>query len=194
MRGADEVAVGRVVARAFDAYPSALDSPPKTRRIFLAPTMNERRSLEITGSIQSGPFTLDHQALADFPSSAHVPDVGALVAGRKGSAVRLAAIVARARPLASARFVNIQSVDPKFAVSVPIDEVLEHGLVVYAVDGAPLAADKGGPFRLLVCGHDDECVNVKQLARLEFAEVRGRDTRPTNDEEHQKLHAKKRAT
>ena len=154
--------------------------------------MNERRSLEITGSIQNGPVVLDYQALAAFPASAQVPDVGALVPGRKGRGVRLSAIVARVAPRPSARFVNIQSADPKFAVSVPISDVLEQGIVVYELDGAPLAADKGGPFRLLVCGHDDECVNVKQLARLELADLRGRDTRPADDAEHRALHARKK--
>jgi 2-dehydropantoate 2-reductase len=155
--------------------------------------MNERRSLEITGSIRHAPLVLDRETLAAFPASAQVPDVGALVPGRAGRGVRLSAIVARAAPESNVRFVNIQSADPKFAVSVPIGEVLEHGIVVYELDGAPLAAEKGGPFRLLVCGHADECVNVKQLARLEFTPAAGRDTRPADDAAHRALHAKKKS-
>ena len=85
---------------------------------------------------------------------------------------------------------NLASSDPKFAVSVLLDELPRGALVVYELDGAPLPPEKGGPFRFLVPGHTDECVNVKQLARIELARERGRDTRPADDAEHRKLHGK----
>jgi len=58
-------------------------------------------------------------------------------------------------------------------------------------DGAALSDAKGGPFRLLVPGHADECVHVKQVAKIELSERMARDTRPKDDAEHAKLHKKK---
>ena len=147
-------------------------------------------TLEIAGTSRAGGLRLAASDLAALPSSAQVADVGTLIAGRKGRAVRLAAIVDLARPSSATRHLNITSRDPAFAVSVPLDEVRDRALVVYELDGLPLDPAKGGPFRLLVCGHPDECVNVKELVRLEFSDRPGRDTRPKDDAEHQALHRK----
>jgi 2-dehydropantoate 2-reductase len=153
--------------------------------------MTSSLRLAVSGALLGPALSLDACDLAAFPAADQVPDVGALVPGRTGRGVRLAALLARARPSAEARWLSAASQDPAFAVSVPLEEVREQGIVVYEQDGAPLAPEKGGPFRLLVRGHPDECVNVKQLARLELAAARGRDTRPADDAEHAALHRKK---
>lgn len=147
--------------------------------------------LEIAGLAQS-PLRLTRADLDALPASARVADVSVLVPGRAGSAVRLAALFERAQVLPGAKFLDVASRDPGFAVSVPLGE-LDGALVVYSVSGAPLAPDKGGPFRLLVPGHADECVHVKGVARLTLSAARGRDTRPVDDAEHAKLHAQKKA-
>lgn len=152
--------------------------------------MDETPRLHLTGSLLAGPASFAAADLAALPAAAQVQDVGALVPGRKGRGVRLAALLERARPDGAARWLNIASRDPSFAVSVPLDEVRADGIVVYELDGAPLPPAKGGPFRLLVCGHPDECLNVKELARLELSPVPGRDTRPKDDAEHAALHRK----
>lgn len=149
---------------------------------------------EITGSIAAKPFQLGLDDCLAFPDCDQVADVGELMPGRRGRALRLAAILARARPDRSARFLWVASCDPAFAISLPLEEVAERAVVVYADQGAPLAPGKGGPFRLLVPGHPDECVHVKQLARLELASHAGRDTRPIDDAEHAQLHLKKKGT
>ena len=154
---------------------------------------DENPRLSVAGALDGPALALDRRDLAALPAAAQVPDVGALVPGRKGRGVRLAALLERARPSRAARFLNIASLDPAFAVSVAVDEVREEGIVVYELDGAPLSAEKGGPFRLLVRGHADECVNVKQLARLELSATPGRDTRPQDDAEHAALHKKSKA-
>jgi hypothetical protein len=136
-------------------------------------------------------LALDRASLAGVDARAQIADVGTIVPGKRGRGVRLAAIAERAGTDAGARYVHIGSSDPKFAVSVPIAEVLGAGIVVFELDGAPLPGAFGGPFRLLVPGHPDECVNVKQLARLEFALAPGRDTRPKDDAEHARMHANK---
>lgn len=151
---------------------------------------DETPRLTVAGTLEGPALALDARDLAALPSAAQVPDVGLLVPGRKGRGVRLSALLERARPARAARWLNIASLDPGFAVSVPIDEVRAEGIVVYELDGAALAREKGGPFRLLVCGHPDECLNVKQLARLELSATPGRDTRPKDDVEHAALHKK----
>lgn len=152
--------------------------------------MHDPERLSLDGAIELRPLLLGRADLAALPASAQIPDVGLLVPGRKGRGVRLAALLERARPAADARYLNIASRDPSFAVSVPLDEVRAAGIVVYELDGAPLEPAKGGPFRLLVAGHPDECLNVKELVRLELSPDPGRDTRPKDDAEHAALHRK----
>lgn len=147
--------------------------------------------LEVSGEVRSGAIAWTKEKLASLPAAAQIADVGALVPGRRGAAVRLSALLERAGRLPTARYVDVASKDPAFAVSVPIAE-LDEAVVMYAVDGVALAPEKGGPFRLLVPGHADECVNVKQVVRIALSRERGRDTRPIDDEEHEKLHACKR--
>ncbi len=125
-----------------------------------------------------------------LPNAAQVGDVGSLVPGRAGRAVRLSALLASAGASAGAGHLHVSSRDPAFAVSIPLAEA-EGAVVVYALGDGPLPESKGGPFRLLVPGHADECVHVKQLARIELSDRPGRDTRPKDDAEHAKLHKKK---
>ena len=149
-------------------------------------------TFEIRGRIAS-PLALDIEGCRAFPPAAQIADAGTLVRGKQGRALRLSAILERARPAPGARFANISSSDPAFAISVPLEELAERAVVIYAAAEGPLAAQQGGPFRLLVPGHPDECVNVKQLAAIEISDKPGRDTRPSDDAEHAKLHAKKKA-
>jgi len=145
--------------------------------------------LEVLGEVERA-LVLDRTALAAMEAG-QVADVGALVPEKRGRGVRVAALLERAGLKPDAVHVHIASSDPRFAVSVPIDEV-RAGIVVYELDGAALPASSGGPFRLLVPAHPDECVNVKALARLELARASGRDTRPKDDAEHARLHESRR--
>jgi 2-dehydropantoate 2-reductase len=147
----------------------------------------------IVGTPGSLGLSLSFADLAAMPENVQVRDVSALVPGRAGSGVRLAALLERARATARARYVNIASGDPAFAVSLPLSEAAG-AVVVYSLDGAELPEGKGGPFRLLVPGHRDECVHVKQVARIELSDRPGRDTRPIDDAEHERLHRKKKGT
>ena len=148
--------------------------------------------LWIGGEGAAHPRAWKFEDLRALPAREQIADVGVLVRGRKGSGVRLSALLDRSAPREDARFLDVASQDPAFAVSVPLGEVAREGVVVYALDGRPLPAESGGPFRLLVPGHADECVNVKRVARIELALARGRDTRPADDAEHAKLHARKK--
>jgi DMSO/TMAO reductase YedYZ molybdopterin-dependent catalytic subunit len=137
-------------------------------------------------------LVLTRAALRAFPPAGQVADVGLLVPGKQGRAVWLAALLERSGGLAGAQFLCLQSTDPSFAVSLPLAELPRGALVVYELDGEELPAKKGGPFRLLVPGHADECVHVKSLARIELSNAPGKDTRPADDEAHRALHAKKK--
>lgn len=140
--------------------------------------------LRILGEKGSTPLALTAEDCAAMPESAQVADVSTLVPGRSGRAVRLAALLERLGASPRSRYLHVASRDPGFAVSLAIDEA-QDALVVYTVPEA-----KGGPFRLLVPGHKDECVNVKELASLELSDRPGRDTRPQDDAEHEALHRK----
>jgi DMSO/TMAO reductase YedYZ molybdopterin-dependent catalytic subunit len=143
--------------------------------------------LRIVGAGGSPAITLTPEQCAALPESAQVPDVSALVPGKSGRGVRLAAVLPKA-PRAGA-YLHVASSDPSFAVSLPLAEA-SNAIVVYSLHGAPLPEQQGGPFRLLVPGHQDECVHVKQLASLEISDRPGRDTRPVDDAAHEALHRK----
>lgn len=151
-------------------------------------------AIRFGGLVVKGEAAFSRESCAALPAAAQVADVSALVPGKAGRAVRLSAVLAKAGARPDARFLHVASSDPAFAVSLPLAEVADRALVVFELDGAPLPAAKGGPFRLLVPGHPDECVNVKQLARLELSDQPGRDTRPADDAEHAKLHQKCQAS
>ena len=80
------------------------------------------------------------------------------------------------------RFINVKS-------------IRNEGILVYSVAGQPMTAEQGGPFRFLIkdpaaCHTDelDDCANVKFVDRIELTDGPGRDTRPTDDQEHEELH------
>jgi DMSO/TMAO reductase YedYZ molybdopterin-dependent catalytic subunit len=146
--------------------------------------MDANERLCIGGLVAGGELRLSAADLAALPASAQVADVGQLVPGKQGRGVRLAALLERARPDPNARFVDLASSETAFAVSLSLAELGERAVVMYGLD-----PQKGGPFRMLVPGHPDECVHVKRLVRIDFSRARGRDTRPVDDAEHAKLHA-----
>lgn len=145
------------------------------------------RRIAARGAPDSVPIGFDE--CSAMPASAQIQDVSTLVPGRAGRGVRLAALLEKAGGSTGAQYLNVASRDPSFSISIPLAEA-GGALVVYALGDAPLPASKGGPFRLLVPGHADECVNVKQLASIELSDRRGRDTRPKDDAEHAKFHKK----
>lgn len=139
-----------------------------------------------------GVVAFDRASLARLPESAQVPDVGRLVRGKVGRGVRFHALATAAGADPRAAHVHLASADPRFAISVPLSEVLANALVVYELDGLDLPESKGGPFRFLACGHPDECVHVKGLSQITLSDRPGRDTRPRDDAEHRALHERAR--
>jgi DMSO/TMAO reductase YedYZ molybdopterin-dependent catalytic subunit len=114
---------------------------------------------------------------------------------RTGDGVTLESLLARVRPRATADYLTLHAGEDDFHASVPLAAVRAEGILVYRLDGAPLPAAKGGPFRFLIrdpaaCRTDelDDCANVKFVDRIELTAGRGRDTRPHDEAEHAALH------
>jgi len=124
----------------------------------------------IEGELDS-PRSIDPSELARLP--AQIQDVSTLVPGRDGSAVWLRDVLAQAGLKPSARFATLASGDGKFAISVPLQPLLDRAVLVYRKDGAPLPASRGGPVRVLLTGKVecqapdiDACAMVKGLGRI----------------------------
>ena len=109
--------------------------------------------------------------LASLPNFAKVGDVGEVAAGRAGGAVYLSALI-EDEDRAKFKRLELES-DDGYKDSVPLDEVLERGLVVFEDRGRPLSGEQGGPFRFLIpnaaeckTADLDKCANVKHLRVL----------------------------
>ena len=138
-------------------------------------------SLEISGPGLAEAIELDRNRLADLAPDHQVADVGTLVKGRSGRAVRFAGIAELAAPSSEAKFVHVESSDGGFTANVPIEDALAGGLVLYALDGEELPTKFGGPFRLLFVDEEDCSVNVKFLGRVEFLSEPGTHTARCED-------------
>jgi len=118
-----------------------------------------------------GPRSIDPTDLRRLP--VQIDDVSKVVPGRDGSAVWLRDVLARSGLRPSGRFATLASGDGKFAISVPLQPLLERAMLVYRKGDAPLPLSKGGPVRLLLTGKVeceapdiDACAMVKGLARI----------------------------
>jgi len=126
------------------------------------------------------PRSVDPTELRRLP--AQIDDVSTVVPGRDGSAVWLRDVLAQSGLRPSARFATLASGDGKFAISVPLQPLLDRAMLVYRKGDAPLPASKGGPVRLLLTGKleceapdIDACAMVKGLARIRVAAEREPD-------------------
>ena len=82
------------------------------------------------------PRSIDPSELRRLP--AQIDDVSGLVPGRDGSAVWLRDVLAQCGLKASARFATLASGDGKFAISIPLQPLLERAMLVYRKGDAQL--------------------------------------------------------
>jgi 2-dehydropantoate 2-reductase len=134
--------------------------------------------LRIDGAVLQ-PVTLDRAALAALPAEHHVSDLSALLPGVKGKGIKVKGLLEVPALEVDADHATFHSQDGQFAASLTLAQASEHGVLVYEMDGAPLPASKGGPFRLLTPGLGDLCANVKGVVRIEVTRGPGKDTRPS---------------
>ncbi|MFT4541200.1 MAG: DMSO/TMAO reductase YedYZ molybdopterin-dependent catalytic subunit [Planctomycetota bacterium] len=133
-------------------------------------------TLSIGGACASRELELGIDDLAAVDAIHQIEDVGRILDGRKGAAVRLSALKDLVMPTGEARFVHVESDDGSFTANLAIERALTHGLILYALNGEALPARFGGPFRLMLAEGEDCSVNVKYLARLDFVSDEGSHT------------------
>jgi DMSO/TMAO reductase YedYZ molybdopterin-dependent catalytic subunit len=145
--------------------------------------MNTDVLFRVDGEVEC-PLTLSHTDLCAFADEEQVRDVSRLDSRRQGDGVTLTSVLSRVRPKPSATHLTLLSSRDGFAASVPLDAVRARGILIYQVEGRPLADDEGGPIRFLIpasaaCRTDelDDCANVKFVDRIELTTGKGRDTR-----------------
>lgn len=124
---------------------------------------------------------LTHEQLFDAPAADQVPDIGALIPGRRGRGVRFTWIASLASPGDELVFVTLESTDGRFSATLTREEMAE-AVLVHADGDRPFGPEDGGPFRLYIPGATDRCGNVKHLGRVGFSSRPGADTRPPEEE------------
>lgn len=151
-------------------------------------------TLRIDGEVERS-VDLSFADLQKLPVAVQIPDVSQFHPGRQGAGVTLNSVLALVHPKSTAAYLTLHATADNFAASIPLAAVRDEGIVVYALQGEALPKKNGGPFRFLIrnpaaCHTDelDDCANVKFVDRLELTAAKGRDTRPTSDEEHEHLH------
>ena len=139
--------------------------------------------LSVEGEVQT-PRTFGFADLAALPNQ--VPDVGVLIPGREGSAVKLSTLLDATGMQAGATHVTLHAGDDDYAASVPLNAVIDRALIVYRIGETPLTESQGGPMRFLITDADacgvsnvDACANVKCLRTVQLTQGPGADSRPT---------------
>ncbi len=149
--------------------------------------------LEIGGEVDT-PKKFDFTSLHSLPNQ--IENVSKVLPGKEGAAVSLQSILDHVGATGAARYITLECTDGKFSASVPLNSVRD-AIILYRLEGRPLPANKGGPYRFLIPQASechvrdvDACANVKYLGRITFDAVRGKDTRPTNETLHSAHHQK----
>jgi len=127
--------------------------------------------------------------LAGLPTAQQIADVGAVIPGREGRAVRISALLGAVG--GEAPFVAVTSSDGKFRTSLPLEE-MSAALLVYSSEGQPLPASQGGPFRLLIPSTQDSCANIKQVGRVELLTESSENACPHSAEDHERIRARRK--
>ncbi|MET0831409.1 MAG: molybdopterin-dependent oxidoreductase [Acidimicrobiia bacterium] len=128
-------------------------------------------TLRVYGRVVS-PQVLTDEDLAQMPSPEEAVD------GVVGSAVAARHVLARAEPDSEATHCTVIATGGSYRASIPLADLEAGGWLSYAVDGGPLPAAVGGPYRLIVAGGATLCWNVKEVAELKLTAGREPDDVP----------------
>ena len=107
-----------------------------------------------------------------------VDDAATVAQGAVGAAVPVSALLAGFPIDPAATHCSVVSRDAAYTASIPIGDLRDGGWLAYALDGAPLPADKGGPLRLTVAQGNTLCWNVKDVGELRFTAGKEPDNVP----------------
>src|SRR5437764_434785 len=105
--------------------------------------------LIVDGEVEQ-PMGFGFNDFAAFPAADQVADVSRFPAKKSGDGVTLEAVLARVRPRPGATYLTLHASRDDFHASIPLAPILAEGVVVYALGGSPLPAEKGGPIRFLI--------------------------------------------
>ncbi len=151
-------------------------------------------SITIDGEVDH-PLKLSFDDLSRIEPAQQVIDVSRLDAKRSGDAVRLTALLQMAGVKPTAQYLTLHASADDFHASIPLAAVRDAAVLIYRLNGLPLPAKSGGPVRFFIpdfaachTAEIDECANVKFVDRIELSAQRGRDNRPSEEEEHARLH------
>ena len=130
--------------------------------------------LRVRGLVQiEADFSVED--LAAFGVEHQIPDVSTIGFRRPGKAVRLATLLADLSVAPEATRLKLIASTDGFEADVPLQGALEQAVVIYLLDGRPLDAKSGGPFRFWIPNHSDcgeseldACANVKFLDTIEL--------------------------
>jgi 2-dehydropantoate 2-reductase len=122
---------------------------------------------------------LDRTAMQQLPSEHQIDDVSRKMPSMRGRAITVKGLLDIPALQLDADHVTFHSADGRYAATLTLAQAKEFGLLVYELDGEPLADEKGGPFRLITPGLSDLCANVKGVNRIEVRRGPGKDTRPS---------------
>ncbi len=150
--------------------------------------MNEEQIiLRVDGSVtEEG--TWSYKDLVNLPKELQVEDVSKVEPDIPGTGVLIKGLISKAKPASRADHATFHSNDGRFAASIPLQEVIERGILVYKRDGAPLLPAKGGPVRFVIPHGDDACANVKSVNRIEITTGKGKDTTFDPDHDNPEIH------
>jgi 2-dehydropantoate 2-reductase len=135
-------------------------------------------SVTIDGAVIQ-PVRLDRSAFSKLAAEHQVSDLPVLQSTLQARGITLRGLLQIPALELGVDHVTLHSRDGRFAASLTLEQAREHGILVYEVEGGPLAQQHGGPFRLIAPGLGDLCANVKDVARIELTRGRGKDTRPS---------------
>jgi DMSO/TMAO reductase YedYZ molybdopterin-dependent catalytic subunit len=127
------------------------------------------------------PLTFGFVDLAALPDQ--IAQVGTLIPGRDGSAVRLRTLLEVADVREHATYITFSASADNFSASVPLAAVIDRAVLVYRQGLEPLSTRQGGPVRLFItdvesCDIDgvNACTNVKDLDHIRVTVAPPADT------------------
>ncbi len=129
----------------------------------------DEAELSITNSTEE---TWTWSSLVALPE---LVDDASAITGRQGAAVAVRAILRTDRP-----WVTVRSRDGEYTASIPTATLLDGGWLLVGSRTERLAADDGGPFRLVVADGDTLCWNVKDVGSMVPTVDREPDSIPDN--------------
>lgn len=154
--------------------------------------MTEAMSLIVDGEVERSLKLAAHD-LRSYPGQVAMGDIEPRKAGQV--AVKLQDVLVACGMKQTATHLGLHGTRDDFHASIPLEPVIDRGLIIFEQDGASLAVEAGGPFRFYIPNHAacqmdeiDECANVKFLDRIELTAGRGFDNRPQDEDEHERLH------